>query len=72
MNGGMRIAMEPPEPGRAFQFQGIEHGGADVSFFVRPGTALDKEKRRDNQLPFQGAGRFGLRAAMRGRRTIGP
>jgi hypothetical protein len=38
--------------------------------------ALDKEKRRDNQLPcphvIQEAGRFGFRAAMRGRRTIGP
>jgi mannose-6-phosphate isomerase-like protein (cupin superfamily) len=34
MNGGMRIPMDPPEPGRAFQFQGAEHGGADVSFFV--------------------------------------
>ncbi len=30
----MRIPMEPPEPGRAFQFQGVDHGGADVSFFV--------------------------------------
>lgn len=30
----MRIVMEPPSPGRAFQFQGVDHGGADVSFFV--------------------------------------
>ncbi len=30
----MRIVMEPPAPGRAFQFQGVDHGGADVSFFV--------------------------------------
>jgi mannose-6-phosphate isomerase-like protein (cupin superfamily) len=34
MNGGMRIPMDPPEPGRAFQFQGIDHGGADMAFFV--------------------------------------
>jgi mannose-6-phosphate isomerase-like protein (cupin superfamily) len=30
----MRIPMDPPQPGRAFQFQGAEHGGVDVSFFV--------------------------------------
>ena len=47
MNGGMRIPMDPPAPGRAFQFQGLEHGGADVSFFVNrtpPGAGVSAHR----------------------------